>query len=61
MASNTTRDEQDGSSQTEELASSEQALKREKRRSQHEQWMRVMMEGQSTPDLRYQKHPPTNK
>ena len=26
-----------------------------KRHAQHEHWMRVMMEGQATPDLRYQK------
>lgn len=61
MALKQNRDEQSGSGQAEEQASNEQALKREKRRSQHEHWMRVMMEGQSTPDLRYQKQPPADK
>lgn len=30
-------------------------LRRAKRLEQHKHWMRVMMEGQATPDLRYQK------
>lgn len=29
--------------------------RREKRLAQHQHWMRVMMEGQATPDLTYQK------
>ena len=29
--------------------------RREKRRQQHQHWMKVMMEGQATPDLSYQK------
>ncbi len=35
----------------EEAKSSRQA----KRLAQHQHWMRVMMEGQATPDLTYQK------
>ncbi len=35
----------------EELKSSRRA----KRLAQHQHWMRVMMEGQATPDLTYQK------
>ena len=30
-------------------------LSRIKRRAQHQQWLRVMMEGQATPDRTYQK------
>ena len=33
----------------------EQSSRRAKRLAQHQHWMRVMMEGQATPDLRYQK------
>jgi hypothetical protein len=29
--------------------------RRAKRLAQHQQWMRVMMEGQATPDITYQK------
>ncbi len=29
--------------------------RRAKRLAQHQHWMRVMMEGQATPDLTYQK------
>ena len=36
-------------------AAEERDCRREKRLAQHNQWMRVMMEGQSTPDLSYQK------
>ena len=36
-------------------AEEERASRRKKRQDQHERWMRVMMEGQSTPDLSYQK------
>jgi len=36
-------------------AAQERDSRREKRQAQHKQWMRVMMEGQSTPDLAYQK------
>lgn len=32
-----------------------QASRRAKRIAQHQHWMRVMMEGQATPDLTYQK------
>ncbi len=32
-----------------------QSSRRDKRLAQHQHWMRVMMEGQATPDLRYQK------
>ncbi len=32
-----------------------QSLRRQKRLAQHQHWMRVMMEGQATPDLKYQK------
>lgn len=51
-----------GKSQTNTLKSDsvddsadEKAVRHEKRLAQHEHWMRVMMEGQSTPDLRYQR------
>ena len=33
----------------------DQSSRRAKRLAQHQHWMRVMMEGQATPDLRYQK------
>jgi len=36
-------------------ADQERSTRKEKRRAQHRQWMRVMMEGQSTPDLSHQK------
>jgi len=36
-------------------AEEERASRRKKRQDQHARWMRVMMEGQSTPDLSYQK------
>lgn len=36
-------------------AAQERDSRRKKRLAQHKQWMRVMMEGQSTPDLAYQK------
>jgi len=39
-------------------ADQERSTRREKRRAQHRHWMRVMMEGQSTPDLSYQKTEP---
>ena len=32
-----------------------QQSRRAKRLAQHQYWMRVMMEGQATPDLTYQK------
>lgn len=32
-----------------------QQSRRAKRLAQHQHWMRVMMEGQATPDLTYQK------
>ncbi len=32
-----------------------QTSRRQKRMAQHQHWMRVMMEGQATPDLTYQK------
>jgi len=32
-----------------------QSSRRQKRLAQHQHWMRVMMEGQATPDLQYQK------
>ena len=32
-----------------------QSSRRAKRMAQHQHWMRVMMEGQATPDLTYQK------
>jgi hypothetical protein len=32
-----------------------QSSRRQKRLAQHQHWMRVMMEGQATPDLTYQK------
>ena len=32
-----------------------QSSRRVKRMAQHQHWMRVMMEGQATPDLTYQK------
>lgn len=32
-----------------------QESRRAKRLAQHQHWMRVMMEGQATPDLTYQK------
>lgn len=32
-----------------------QSSRRAKRLAQHQHWMRVMMEGQATPDLIYQK------
>jgi len=32
-----------------------QSSSRSKRLAQHQHWMRVMMEGQATPDLTYQK------
>jgi len=32
-----------------------QDSRRAKRLAQHQHWMRVMMEGQATPDLRFQK------
>lgn len=32
-----------------------QESRRAKRLAQHQHWMRVMMEGQATPDLSYQK------
>ena len=32
-----------------------QTSRRAKRLAQHQHWMRVMMEGQATPDLVYQK------
>jgi len=32
-----------------------QCSRRSKRIAQHQHWMRVMMEGQATPDLRYQR------
>jgi len=35
-------------------ADQEQRSRNTKRTAQHEHWMRVMMEGQSTPDLSYQ-------
>jgi len=38
-----------------EEAAQERDSRRKKRLAQHKQWMRVMMEGQSTPDLSYQK------
>lgn len=36
-------------------AQDEQSSRRAKRIAQHQHWMRVMMEGQATPDLKYQK------
>ncbi len=36
-------------------AQEEQSSRRAKRIAQHQHWMRVMMEGQATPDLKYQK------
>lgn len=33
----------------------ERESRRAKRHAQHEHWMRVMKDGQSTPDLSYQK------
>lgn len=36
-------------------AESEMSSRRQKRLAQHQHWMRVMMEGQATPDLQYQK------
>jgi len=36
-------------------ADQEQRSRKVKRQAQHKHWMRVMMEGQSTPDLSYQK------
>jgi len=36
-------------------AQGEQSSRRAKRLAQHQHWMRVMMEGQATPDLQYQK------
>jgi len=36
-------------------AREQQSSQREKRLAQHQHWMRVMMEGQATPDLKYQK------
>lgn len=32
-----------------------QSSRRAKRLAQHQHWMKVMMEGQATPDLKYQK------
>jgi len=36
-------------------AVAEEQCRQAKREAQHEHWMRVMKEGQSTPDLSYQK------
>ena len=36
-------------------ADQEQHSRQKKRQAQHQHWMRVMMEGQSTPDLSYIK------
>jgi len=36
-------------------AQEEQSSRRAKRLAQHQHWMKVMMEGQATPDLQYQK------
>ena len=36
-------------------ADQEQNLRLKKRQAQHKHWMRVMMEGQSTPDLTHRK------
>ena len=33
----------------------ENSERKAKRQAQHQHWMRVMMEGQGTPDLSYQK------
>ena len=33
----------------------ENSARKAKRLAQHQHWMRVMMEGQATPDLSYQK------
>lgn len=37
-------------------AAEEKQCRQAKRDAQHAHWMRVMKEGQSTPDLSYQKH-----
>jgi len=37
-------------------ADQEKQCRKAKRDAQHAHWMRVMREGQSTPDLSYQKH-----
>lgn len=44
--------ETNSSSRADEL----ELCRQQKRLQQHQHWMRVMMEGQATPDLRYQKH-----
>ena len=36
-------------------ARSDQDVRRAKRLAQHQHWMRVMQEGQATPDITYQK------
>jgi len=53
--SNKSNSEKNVSTVLERGANETQTSRREKRLAQHQHWMRVMMEGQATPDLRYQK------
>jgi len=53
--SNKSNSEKNVSTVLERGANEMQISRREKRLAQHQHWMRVMMEGQATPDIRYQR------